>query len=411
MARILHVLNTFRSVPSFLAPQLQTLREHGHETFVAAGDSPDLIDAAALGIEAFPLPIVRTSDLKADAAAARSVARLARRVRPDIVHTHSPKASLIGLAGAKLAGVRHRVQHLRGLPHMTSTGWKRRLIVAAEQLTSQLATLTICVSPSIRQQAIDDRVLSASRSIAFGRGSGSGIDARGRFDPTTDAAIAAGRQFRQSNRIADDAVVIGFLGRLMEEKGIGTLAHAWSRLRSRHPEAILAVVGPVDDRLPLPESLLTSLRSDPQVRLLCDRWYPPTDIYPAIDVFALPSFREGFGMTALEANAMAIPVVASRIPGCLDSVDDGVTGTLATLADPAELAEAIETYLVDPLLRRRHGQAGRRRALDLFDPTRFAAATASLYDGLAGGRLDDAIAAATAAFESRTVTPPVRRAA
>jgi glycosyltransferase involved in cell wall biosynthesis len=94
-------------------------------------------------------------------------------------------------------------------------------------------------------------------------------------------------------------------------------------------------------------------------------WDTPP-LYTAMDVVVLPTYREGFGIVAIEAAAMELPVVATEVPGCVDAVNDSVTGTLVPPRDAAALTDAIRHYLLDPELRRRHGRAGRERVLQEF---------------------------------------------
>jgi hypothetical protein len=102
-----------------------------------------------------------------------------------------------------------------------------------------------------------------------------------------------------------------------------------------------------------------------------------------MDIFVMPSYREGFGIVNIEAAAMELPVVSTRIPGCVDSVHDGVTGTLVPPRDANSLAAAIEKYIIDPLLREQHGQVGRQRAIDNFSPEQICKSLFQLYMDLA----------------------------
>jgi glycosyltransferase involved in cell wall biosynthesis len=167
--------------------------------------------------------------------------------------------------------------------------------------------------------------------------------------------------------IPEGALVAGFVGRIVRDKGLIELTKAWQVLRDEFPMLHLLLAGFFEPFDPVPPEVERILRTDPRIHLAgyVDN---PAPIYAASDVFAFPTYREGFGLVAVEAAAMELPVVATRIPGVVEAVEDGVTGTLVPPRDAEALARAIRIYLNDPDLRRRHGRAGRDRALRRFDP-------------------------------------------
>jgi glycosyltransferase involved in cell wall biosynthesis len=161
--------------------------------------------------------------------------------------------------------------------------------------------------------------------------------------------------------ISPDAAVLGFVGRLVRDKGIAELAAAWGMLRDEFPGAHLVLVGPEEPQDPVPPGTMELLRQDPRVHLVGPADSAPW--YAAMDVLLFPSYREGFPNVPLEAAAMGLPVVATRIPGCVDAVADGETGTLVPPRDAGALAGAVRPYLASPALRSQHGRRGRERAL------------------------------------------------
>jgi glycosyltransferase involved in cell wall biosynthesis len=162
-----------------------------------------------------------------------------------------------------------------------------------------------------------------------------------------------------------NAFVVGFIGRLVRDKGIVELSTAWQDLREQFPEMRLLIVGPIEPDDPVPAEVLQRLRSDDRVILHGVDWNTPP-LFAAMDLFVLPSYREGFPIAPLEASAMGLPVIATQVPGCVDSVQEGVTGTLVPAGDAAALFSAIARYRNDPELRNLHGQAGRARVVREF---------------------------------------------
>ena len=186
-----------------------------------------------------------------DLGAIAGLAGVIRRLKPDIVHAHTPKGGLLGMAAAALARVPVRIYHLHCLPMVTSTGVRRALLRAADRVSCRLATRVLCVSTSIRELAIAEGLVDSGRIEVLGHGSINGVDAEGRFrpGPESDAARTAERA---RWGIPDDALVIGFVGRVVRDKGLAELAVAWKGLREQIPAAHLLIVGPVESEDPLP---------------------------------------------------------------------------------------------------------------------------------------------------------------
>jgi glycosyltransferase involved in cell wall biosynthesis len=288
---------------------------------------------------------------------------LLRRLHPDIVHSHTPKGGLLGCLAALLAGVPVRIYHIRGLPFTTATGGRRRLLRATERISCAAATRVLCVSHSVREQALAEGLCSAEKVAVLRGGSGNGVDADERFEPTRH--IPAGRKVRRELGISVDAIVIGFVGRIVRDKGVVELTAAWQSLSDANDQLWLLLVGPFEDEDAVPTTTRATLEAHPRVRLTETAWEIPP-FYAAMDIVCLPSYREGFPNVPLEAGAMGLPVVATRIPGCTDAVVDGTTGLLVPPRDPRSLEAALRRYVDDPELRIRHGTAARQHVLALF---------------------------------------------
>jgi glycosyltransferase involved in cell wall biosynthesis len=195
----------------------------------------------------------------------------------------------------------------------------------------------------------------------LGGGTINGVDAIGRFNPA-NLAPNVRHQIRTAHGIPEHALVVGFVGRVVRDKGMADLVDAWAALRARFPSLHLLVVGPLESGDPIPEDTRRVLTTDTRIHLTGLEWDTPP-LYAAMDLVVLPSYREGFPTVPLEAAAMELPVVSTRVPGCVDAVLEGRTGMLAEPHHVATLTELIAGYLSDPDLRRRHGQAGREWVL------------------------------------------------
>jgi glycosyltransferase involved in cell wall biosynthesis len=365
--RVVHVANTGYAL-SYIRGQAGYMRARGGLALAAVTPPSRLLDAfgETEGVAVHAVDLPRRITPGRDLLAVARLVRHFRDVRPAIVHGHTPKGGLLGMLAATIARVPARVYTLHGLVHMTATGGTRRLLMTTDRIACALADRVICVSASVREVAIEEGICPADKIVVLGAGSTNGVDARGRFDP---AAIPgnARRRVRERHGIGDGEMVVGFVGRIVRDKGIEPLAEAWRLVRARHPHAKLMLIGPVEDRDAVPAAVLDALRGDPSVVTVGEE-YDLGPYFASMDLLVLPTYREGFGNVLIEAAAMELPVLATAIPGCVDAVVNGVTGTLVPPGDADALAAGIDRYLADPALRRRHGLAGRERVLREFRP-------------------------------------------
>lgn len=315
-------------------------------------------------VASFAVPMPRRVTPLADLKTVGRLWRIFREVKPEIVHAHTPKGGLLGMIGASLAGVPVRVYHMRGLPLVTATGPKRALLVATERVSCALASRVICVSHSLREVALAEGLCAPDDIVVMRAGSGNGVDSDGRFNPARLPAGARGR-VRAELGVPDDALVLGFVGRLVKDKGVVELAAAWKALRARHPALHLVLVGPWEEQDPVPADVRAGLEADERVHFV-GFTRDTAAMYAAMDLVTLPTYREGFPNVPLEAASMGLPVVATRVPGCVDAVADERTGTLVPAADARALEAALERYVADPALRAARGAAGRARVEEEF---------------------------------------------
>ncbi len=302
--------------------------------------------------------------------------RLLVTLQPDIVHSHTPKGGLLGTLAAKAAGVPVRIYHMRGLAFVTLRGWLSTVLQTTERVTCSAATHVICQSHSLHRTAVQLGLVSAEKSEVVLNGS-NGVDCDGSFLPQRHAA--RGVALRAAHGIPPDATVIGFVGRLVRDKGIPELVEAFERLAARAPNTWLVLAGPREVRDAVDAQTLARLEGHPRIVEL--GYTPdPAPVYAAADVVTLPSHREGFPNVPLEAAAMGKPVVSTLVPGCTDAVEDGVTGVLVPVNDSYALEAALLQYVLDPFARARHGAAGRARIEQSFRRPALARALAEVYE-------------------------------
>ncbi|MBI2378123.1 MAG: glycosyltransferase family 4 protein [Deltaproteobacteria bacterium] len=361
----------------FLRKQVERLQASGFEVHCVSSSGPLLDRFHELsGVPVHEVSMPRTLAPLADLQALAKLVALFVELHPDAVHSSTPKAGLLGTTAAAIARVPTRVYQMRGLPMDTASGPLKVVFWGAELVSCTLAHRVIAVGKSVREAAIARRLCRSDKVRVLAGGSGQGVDAA-RFAPDRYSREQRAKA-RARFGIPEGATVVGFVGRIVSEKGVPELAMAWSRLRERHPNAHLVLVGPRETRDPVPALILDALDSDSRAHFT-GHVLEPAELIAIMDVVALPTHREGFPNVPLEAAAMEVPVVASDLPACREAVEHGRTGLLFPVRDDQALERALETYLANPALRREHGKRARARVLDEFSADRSAEALLAEY--------------------------------
>lgn len=372
------VLAFFEGLPRFL-------KRNGFEVAVWSSPGPELDRFLECEeCEGYPVQMLRAISPLRDVWACAKLMRLFWRMKPDIVHAHTPKAGLLGMLAAGIAQVPVRIYHIHGFPFMTAKGLKRKLLWLTERMSSKLASHVIAVGPGMRQVAIEEGICESDKIKILHNGTAGGIDAVNRFCPALVKPHVV-EAIRKQLSLPREARVIGFIGRLARDKGVLELVEAWRILAANDPLLHLVLVGGLDVRDGIPAKNISEWKVTPRIHAVGHvddvvAWYR------LFDLLALPTYREGFGNVILEAAAMQVPVIASRIPGCSDAVIDGVTGTLVEVRNASELARAMRRYLDDPELRKQHGAAGRKRVLRDYVPEDMFQCILAEYNAILAGR-------------------------
>jgi len=357
------------TIPFFLLhhlrSQIDALVDAGHELVLISSpiDGADALERIPR-VRFVPIDIPRGIAPLRDLAALASIYRQFRSFRPDVVHSTTPKAGLLCALAAFLARVEVRLHTFTGQPWTELSGPIRWFSMASDWLIARLNTHCYADSPSQRDFLITTRLCRVDAISVLESGSLAGVDLA-RFDSESLAERA--RRCRERLAIPHAARVVLFIGRVTRDKGLVELADAFSRVKALDPEAYLVVVGPTEPkRDPLPPALLRALESDDRIRMT--GYDPEPEKYLAMaDLLCLPSYREGFGNVVIEAGALGVPTVGTRINGLRDAVVDGVTGLLVPPKDAVALARALAGLLKDEPKRKQMGNAARERARNLFD--------------------------------------------
>lgn len=318
-------------------------------------------------VHTYPVAFPRGIDVGGSVKSILVLYKFFRKNKFEMVQYSTPNASMYAAVASKLAGIPVRLYCQWGMVYVTMTGFKRKVFRFLEKMVCSFSTmvqpdsegnLTFC-----REQGFYDE----SKSCVIWNGSAKGLDLTA-FDITQKQAYA--KEIKEQYGIPEDAPVVGFVGRLGEEKGCNELFRAFQKIKETVPNVKLLFVGPIEKEKSIdPELLEYFWKCDDIIKT--DRVTHVEKYTSAMDVFVLPSYREGFGMSVVEASAMEVPVVVTEYPGPSSAMLDGVTGYAVPVRDDEKLCQCILTLLQDEQLRNKMGVAGRKFAEEAFEQKTF----------------------------------------
>lgn len=338
---ILHVVNIYFVIPYFLGGQFEYFRELGYELDVVCSKSPYLDPYAKQHNFGYrEIPILRSINPIQDFKSIRQICRYIKDRQVGIVVGHTPKGGLLSMVAAWLMRVPKRVYFRHGLVYQTSSGLKRFILMSVDRLASLLATKIVCVSPSVLEQSIKDKLSPAHKQIVLGKGTCSGVDTQGKFNPQNINPEKMSL-LKQKWGIDDSDWIVGYTGRLVRDKGIMELVDAFDLVKVNNPRLKLLLVGMFEERDALPQEVQNRIKNDPQIVWTDFQNEDMEYFYAMMNVYVLMSYREGFPTGTLEAQSMGVPVITTRVTGCCDSIVEGETGVFVS-REPEELGKVIK---------------------------------------------------------------------
>lgn len=365
-------MSSHMTINAFLLQPIERLAKH-YDIYVAL----DVNDGDNLrGLEPFvtviPVAIKRKISIWHDGLALWQLIKLFKRYNFNVVHSVTPKAGLLAMVAARAVGINTRIHTFTGQVWATKAGMARIALKGFDKLIASFSTAVLVDSPSQRQFLLNEGVVEAEKSTVLLKGSISGVDLS-KFKANDHAR----KRLREIYSIKDNDVVFLFIGRLNRDKGVLDLAHAFANLASKHINARLLIVG-VDEANLLDEIRVITSNVETQVCFV--EFTPvPEEYMAAADVLCLPSYREGFGNVIIEAAAVGIPTIGSKIYGITDAVVDGETGLLFEPKNIAEIEACLETTLVNQKLRIDLGVAAHARVRDFFSSQKLSEAWLRYY--------------------------------
>lgn len=294
-----------------------------------------------------------------------NVFKLLYRIRPDIINASTPKAGFLFMLAARLAFTlkTKKIFTLRGVRSDTLSGLKRSVVRIMEKLSCYFADKVIVISPSLKEHACKIGLVSRKHATVIGAGSSNGIDTE-RFRPLDD--LSSIQALRRSYNIPVDALVFGYVGRMVRDKGVAELYEAFKKMRDKYDSVYLLLIGSRDESDVISPDLLREIDNDGNV-VSIDYTSRIQDFFPLMDVFILFSYREGFGNVVLEAAGMGVPAIVSDIPGLRDTIVENMTGLLAESKNVMDLFVKMEQLYLERDLIKEYGSNATRRVNQLFE--------------------------------------------
>lgn len=349
----------------FLLDELRLLSKSGWQTSLVTGKPmPESVQSdLTLGhsVRCHVVPMTRSPLLISDLRALRRWFQVLARINPSVVVIGTPKAAFLGLFAAWIIGIPKRIYFVHGLRFEGFVGWARVATRLIEKVTCSLATNVVCVSHSVQKVLESQKITHSAKLVLTGFGSASGVDLTD-FRPVSSPLRA---EARKGLGIPLDKPVIGFAGRLVRDKGVLDLVEAVKIVLREVPDTILLIAGDHDGNPRETVSIERALSFPFCARL--GQLENMEVFYHAIDIFCLPSVREGMPTVNLEASACGIPVITTHATGTVDSIIDGQTGILVEQGSPLSLGAKIAYLLRLPEERSRMGKLGRQHIEERFD--------------------------------------------
>jgi glycosyltransferase involved in cell wall biosynthesis len=284
-----------------------------------------------------------------------------RAIKPDLIMVGTPKAALLGIFTSRVLNIKERVYIVHGIRLEGLSGVKRFFVSISEKITCGLSTSILCTSRSVKNKLVGLKLAPASKLIVMGEGSINGVNCN-LFKPATELEKRNARTFFS---LEQEDIIIGFAGRIVSDKGIIELLQVFKNLSVTFKNVSLVIAGDTDNKNRLSQDIVSSLELTNKVYYL-GKVENMTSFYQALDLFCLPSYREGMPTVNLEASACGLPVVTSDATGCIDSVVSYKTGLITKAKDEKGLESALRKLIIDQTLRVKYGSAAREFVLANF---------------------------------------------
>ena len=375
MPKLLRITTSDISLNSLIKGQLKYMSQY-YEVVGVASDTGFLQQVGEReGVRTIDIPMHREISLAADVKSLFALIKLFRSERPDIVHTNTPKASLLGMVAAWLCRVPSRVYTVTGLRFETTGGVMRFILKTMERITCFCANKVIPEGDGVRDTLIRERITRKPLKKIL-NGNINGVDLEW-YDHTDEVDKKAAELREKLNNFT-----FVFVGRIVRDKGVCELVDAFVRLSSKRKDVKLMLVGSFEEQLdPLPHNTTDIINNNDNIEYVGYQ----SDIRPylaASEVLVLPSYREGFPNVILQAGAMGLPVIVTDVNGSYEAIEHGVNGMIIPKYDTDSLYNAMSSVVADREKTQQMASVARRMVADRFDQNAVWEATLEMYKSL-----------------------------
>jgi len=364
MKKILNVVSVYFSIPFFFGDQLKHFEKKGYKINLVCSPSEKIKEFSLdQGVNYKEFIIQRKFSIIQDLVSVYGLYKYIKKNKFEIVTGHTPKGALIAMLASFLAGTSKRVFFRHGLVYETKAGLSKFIMINIERFTSLLSTKVICVSPYLIEKSKEDKLSNAKKMYLLNIGSCNGVDVD-KFNPERISRIRL-NTIRSTYNIGAHDYVIGYVGRLVKDKGIQELVESFIQLKSKHNHIKLLLVGPEEEKDILNNSTRKIIETNKDIITVGQIDDEMEYYYSLMNIFILPTHREGLGTSILEASSMGLPVLTAGHTGSKDAIIDGVTGSYIKISSTG-ICEILEKYIVHPVKFLQQGQAGRNHMIKNF---------------------------------------------
>ena len=385
MKKLIRITTVPLSLKVLLKGQLRFMASNGFDVKGVSSEGEELREVhenEGIAVEAITMSrkITPFQDLKS----LWEMWNFLRKEKPQIVHTHTPKAGIIGMLAARLAGVPHRLHTVAGLPLMEATGTKRKILNFVEKLTYSSATRVYPNSKGLYDFILQNNFTQSNKLKIIANGSSNGIDTAF-FSP--DQVTELERvTLREKLNIQPNDFVFVFVGRIVSDKGINELIKAFSELQAvenNEPTGIkLLLVGGLENDLdPLNPETLAEINQNKDI-ISVGFQQDVRSFFAIADVLVFPSYREGFPNVVMQAGAMGLPSIVSDINGCNEIIIEGENGLIIPSKNVEKLKEKMLTLAKDKNLYTKLKGNSRRMIENRYEQSVVWNALLEEYEGL-----------------------------
>jgi glycosyltransferase involved in cell wall biosynthesis len=342
-SKLIRITTVPLSLDKLLEGQLSFMNKY-YSVIAISSDEENLINVGNKeGVQIHTIQLTRQITPIQDFKAVWNLYFYLKRQKPLIVHSHTPKAGIVGMLAAKLSKVPIRMHTVAGLPLMESTGLKRMLLNIVERVTYICANRVYPNSANLMHFIRNEGLCESKKIKVIGNGSSNGINTT-HFNPI-NISMAEQALLKASMNVLPLDFVFIFVGRLVSDKGINELISAFKRLSEKNAGIKLLLVGPFEPNLdPLLPSTIYEIESNTNIN--CVGYQQDVRPYLSIsDCLVFPSYREGFPNVVMQAGAMGLPSIVSNINGCNEIIVEGINGTIVPVKDEWAIYQAMEKIL------------------------------------------------------------------